>query len=143
VLASLPADVAFFDNACQKGLAGFWKGDHVTALRKAAELPFARVSYSEAIRILSEHDAATKSGVVGPTGRGESGEGEGGKSRVAVEERGGKGTGRGNTQSKKKDGNAGFVISPVWGGDLAAEHERFLTEVHFKVFLLPCVARAS
>ena len=89
VVAALPADIAFFSGACDKGLGGFWRGSLRESLEQVIRTPFARVSYSDAVRILQEGD-------VGEAGHGR------------------------------------FATKAVWGADLAAEHEKYLTDVHFK-----------
>ena len=125
VMSSLPADAAFFENACQKGLAGFWQGDHAAMLRKAAEQPFARVSYTDCIRILSAHHAAARRGNAESAQHGEGSEGDG-KSGRAGGDGGGK-SATGKTAGKKKTAaRGGFVIAPEWGQDLAAEHPELL-----------------
>jgi asparaginyl-tRNA synthetase len=70
-------------------------------VQKAINQPFARITYTEAIEILSRGAA------------------------VGGGEKGGKGV------SKHAEGG-GFVNKLEWGCDLGSEHERYLTEVHFK-----------
>ncbi|KAJ1480998.1 hypothetical protein T484DRAFT_1668626 [Baffinella frigidus] len=57
LIETLPADLAFLDSACIKGLAGFSKGPLLQRLQDIAASNFTRVSYTEAVEALQEAGA--------------------------------------------------------------------------------------